>query len=360
MEITMMCLSFTRKTNYKRFFLSLLAVGLMLSQSAFAWASQSNLRIYFIDVEGGQSTLFVEPNGESLLIDTGWPGNAGRDADRIMVAAKLARLKKIDYVLLTHYHEDHSGGVPQLIEKIPVGTFIDHGANVELKPGNPTAKVFEDYQSILASGRYKRIIAHPGEVLPLSGMKVTAVSSDGQVLDHSLPGGGQANQNCNGPEPKQDRGENGHSLGVLIEFGKTKILDLGDLTRDREKQLMCPVNKLGKIDILVVSHHGFNASSSPALIAAIRPKIAIINNGENKGGDPDVMDILKQSPGLETLWQLHYMPENGDPMRNTNAQYIANPHETDQGNYILVTVNPKGQFKVFNSGTKVSKSYTIK
>src|SRR5438067_12038258 len=87
-----------------------------------AWGAKSDLQVYFIDVEGGQATLFATPAGQSLLIDTGWPENAGRDADRIAAAAKLAGISKIDYVLLTHYHNDHSGGVPQLVERIPIGT----------------------------------------------------------------------------------------------------------------------------------------------------------------------------------------------------------------------------------------------
>src|SRR5437870_10026803 len=79
------------------------------------------LQIYFVDVEGGQATLFVTPAGQSLLIDTGWPGNNGRDADRIVAAAKLAGISKIDYLLVTHFHSDHVGGVPQLVARIQIG-----------------------------------------------------------------------------------------------------------------------------------------------------------------------------------------------------------------------------------------------
>src|ERR1700761_1264716 len=156
-----------------------------------------DLRAYFIDVEGGQSTLFVTPTGQSLLIDTGWPGNEGRDADRILAATKDAGISKIDYVLLTHYHNDHSGGIPQLVDRIPVGTFIDHGDNIDIKPTAPTAQIYADYQKVLATGKYKHMVAHPGEVLPITGIKATVVSSDGNVIDHSLPGGGETNHYCN-------------------------------------------------------------------------------------------------------------------------------------------------------------------
>jgi competence protein ComEC len=349
-----------RKTQQRWLGLSLVcAIGFAaFMTTARAWGAEKDLKIYLIDVEGGQSTLFVTPQGGSLLIDTGWPGNNGRDADRILAAAKLAGIERIDTVLLTHYHDDHSGGVSQLVERIPVGTFVDHGPNFEQKPG-PTLNVANAYQKVLDTGKYKHVVAHPGDNIPVTGMKVTAISSDGDVIDHAVPGGGQPNEFCNIPESKgMDHGENSHSLGVLINFGKLRILDLGDLTWDKEMQIMCPVNKLGKIDILVVSHHGFRPSSSHALIDAIHARVALMDNAEAKGGNIPVLDTIKQAPGLEDLWQLHYSIEGGAE-HNTSSDLIANPQGTDAGKYLMITASPKGSFAVLNSGNQHSKAYPV-
>jgi len=351
---------FTRRSKTRVLSLGLtltLGAGVAVLPSQLRAADKGDLQIYFVDVEGGQATLFVTPDKHSLLVDTGWPDNNGRDADRIIAATKLAGINRIDYVLLTHYHDDHAGGVPQLVERIPVGTFLDHGENIDTKPGGPTMKIWDAYQKVLATGKYKRISAKPGDVFPIGSMKATVISSDGNVIDHNLPGGGEKNQYCDIAETKpNDRSENSHSLGVLINFGKLKILDLGDLTWEKERMFMCPVNRIGAIDLLVVSHHGFRPSSSHALIDGIQPRVAIMDNAAAKGGNIPVLDTIRQSPKLETLWQLHYSEEGGAE-HNTAAEYIANSQGPDQGNYIVVKASPKGSFTVFNSGNKQSKTY---
>lgn len=330
----------------------------VLRAQAVAQAAEKTgvLQIYFVDVEGGQATLFVTPGGESLLIDTGWPGNEGRDADRIMAAAKQAGLKKIDYVLITHYHIDHGGGVPQLTARIPVGSFIDHGENRE--PGDAaTAQVWQEYQKLVASGKYKRITAKPGNALPIHGMQATVVSADGSVIDKALPGAGQENAVCKGAQQYPvDQTENRRSLGTLITFGKLRILDLGDLTRDEEMKLMCPANKLGKIDIYIVSHHGWEQSGSPALVYGISPRVAIMDNGAKKGGSPSAWDVIKKSPGLEDLWQLHYSEEGG-AAHNVPTEFIANPEGPDAAQYLKLTARADGSFEVFNSRTGKTKQY---
>jgi competence protein ComEC len=318
--------------------------------------SEKSLQIYFIDVEGGQATLFVTPAGQSLLIDTGWPGNEGRDADRILAAARKAGVSRIDYVLITHFHDDHVGGAPQLAARIPIGTFIDHGDNRETTDA-VTVKDWEAYKGLLATGKYQRISAKPGDRVPIKGMQATIVSSDAALIDKPLPGAGQDNPYCKDAEQfPADTTENLRSLGAFITFGKLKMLDLGDLTHDKEMQLVCPVNKIGKIDIYIVSHHGWAQSSSLPFVYALAPRVAIMDNGAKKGGTPSVLDIIKKSPGLEDLWQVHYSEEGG-AAHNTAAELIANPDGPDAGNYLELTAHPDGSFDVFNPRTQKSKHY---
>jgi competence protein ComEC len=334
-----------------------LAAVLLLLGASVAQAATDALQVYFIDVDGGQSTLFVTPAGKSLLIDTGWAGKNGLDAQRIAAAAKNAGVSKIDYVLLTHYHADHTGGVPELAQTIPIGTFIDHGPSRETT--GATEGYYEAYQKVLAGGHYGHIVAKPGEVLPIAGMKVLVISADGQLIEHALPGAGEPNAFCKTSETRPaDQTENARSLGVLITFGKLKILDLGDLTWDKEMQLMCPVNKLGKVDVLVVSHHGLFQSSSPALVDAIAPRVAIMNNGATKGGSTPTFETLSKTPGLETLWQLHFANDAGP--HNTAAEYIANPTGPDAGNYLKLTASPSGSFAIFNPRTNATKDYAAR
>ncbi len=261
--------------------------ALTLAPAAMAAADEPTrkpLEVYFIDVEGGQATLFVTPQKESLLVDTGWPDSNGRDADRIVAAAKLAGISRIDYVLLTHYHMDHAGGVPQLLERIPIGTFIDHGPNRQ-PAEKQTEDVWEAYEKILAEKKVKRIIAKVGDSLPLDGIHTQVVSSDGDVMTTPFRSAGDENPACATTEKRPaDQTENARSLGTMIIFGKARILDLGDLTWDKELQLVCPINKLGHVDVFIVSHHGWWQSDSPALLAAITPRLSIMDNGETKGG----------------------------------------------------------------------------
>ena len=333
-----------------------LASLLFVGRAAPRPESEKALQIYFVDVEGGQATLFVTPQGKSLLIDTGWPDSNGRDADRIMAATKLAGVKQLDFVLLTHYHMDHAGGITELATQIPIRTVIDHGQNREPQ-GAATEKVWEDYRRLLDQEKFKRMIAKPGETLPLEGLEAQVISSDGALIEKRLSEAGADNARCQSSKQyPPDHTENARSLGVLFTFGKLRFLDLGDLTSDKELTLVCPENKLGEIDIYIVSHHGTRSSNSPAFLDSIAPRVAVMNNGAAKGGAPSSWDAVKSSPRLEDFWQLHYSDEGGQA-HNAADPFIANLAGPDTGNYLKLTAWPDGNFEVFNSRTKQTKHY---
>jgi competence protein ComEC len=364
--------------TYSKFMFAALSVALLMILAGSACAQtqteSSNFRkhafniaqpltVYFIDVEGGQSTLFVTPSHQSLLVDTGWPDNDDRDANRIMEVVKQAGLDHIDYLLITHFHVDHVGGVPNLVKKIHIDTFIDHGVNRQTADA-ATEKGFEAYQAVLAQSHAKHILAKPGETIPLTGLTTTIVSADGDTLEAALPGAGQPNPYCkNCLTRPPDKTENGRSVGFVMQYGKMRLVDLGDLTWDKEMQLMCPDNKLGKVDVYVVSHHGWYPSSSPAFVDGIAPRVAIMDNGEHKGGSPVPWETIEKSPRIKDLWQLHYSDEGGAE-HNVAASYIANVRGASanggtDGHYIRLLAYPNGKLVVFNSRTGQSKTYPV-
>ena len=333
--------------------------GSGLASNGAPSADPQDLKIYFVDVEGGQATLFVTPEKKSLLIDTGWAGNEGRDADRIVAAARRAGIGRINYVLVTHYHADHVGGVPQLAARFPIDAFIDHGENRESGDAD-TTKGWQAYQELLAGHRYQRIIKKPGDSLAIGNLTLTTVSGDGATLLGPLPGAGATNPYCKDTEPRStDQTENPRSLGSVLTFGKLRVLDLGDLTWDKERDLMCPVNKLGRVDVYIVSHHGWQQSGSPALVWGIEARVAIMDNGAKKGGSPSSWGIIQKSPHIENLWQLHYSEEGG-VAHNVAPEFIANPATSGDGEYLELTGRADGSFEVFNSRTHASKSYPVK
>ena len=315
-----------------------------------------SLQIYFIDVEGGQATLVVSPSGQSLLIDTGWPGYEGRDADRIVAAAHQAGIKQLDYVLITHYHRDHVGGVPQLADGIKIGTFIDHGPNLE--DSEVTRADYAAYEKAIAG--HAHVVVKPGWVLPIKGIEVRALTSAGEHITTSLPEAGKANSYC-GSEPSApvDNTENARSLGVLITYGQFRFLDLGDLTKKKELELACPNNLLGTVDLFLVTHHGADLSNSKALVWALHPRVALIDNGPRKGSSPAAWQIVHDSPGLEDLWQLHYAAES-DKDHNVAEDRIANVKENCEGKYLKVEAKADGAFTVTNSRTGSEKTYAKK
>lgn len=319
-------------------------------------AANKSLDIYFIDVEGGQATLIVTPSKQAMLVDTGWPGYEGRDAKRIREAAKKAGVKHIDYLVTTHFHRDHIGGVSQLLQLLPVKTFVDHGDNTETD--RPAKELSEAYAKALTTGQ--RLTVKPGDRIPLKGVDVEIVSANGNTIKTARKGAGGANPACASESDKAaDATENGRSTGMFLTFGKFRFVDLGDLTWNVERQLSCPANLLGEADVYLTTHHGTDPSGPASIVNGLHPRVAIMNNGAKKGGQPSAWKIVKASPGLEDLWQLHFALAGGKET-NVPDPFIANPDEACQGNWIRVSAMADGSFTVYNSRNKYSKSYPAK
>jgi beta-lactamase superfamily II metal-dependent hydrolase len=337
---------------------NVLALAAVLAFACALAAAPKELNIYWLDMEGGASTLIVAPSGESLLIDTGIPDE--QEVKRIAdLATNVAHLKKLDYVLITHYHGDHVGGVPALSKMIPIGRYLDHG-DLTLETEKPRQmKVWNDYQAI-ANGN--RTTLKPGDAIPLKGVRITVVSSAGVAITKPINGGGGPNPLCTDAlqkKPDQDP-ENGSSVGTLLTYGKFRFLDLGDLPWYQEQLLACPVNLLGHVDIYQTTHHGLERSGSPQLVWALHPRVAVMNNGPTRG-DAVTFQTLKKSADLEDLWQIHLALKQ-DRAIQTSDDMIANLDASDQckGNWIRATVKPDGTYTVTNSRNNFTKTYTAR
>jgi competence protein ComEC len=310
--------------------ITLLVVLATASRGAAQNRTATTLDIYIVDVEGGNATLFVSPSGESLLVDSGnggpqgaGPANAVRDAGRILAAARDAGLTQIDHLITTHWHSDHFGGMAELASRIPIRHFIDHGPNAPDDFARASADEFlqKTYPQLYSTA--KHTVAKPGDKISVVGLDVLVVASAGQMIKAALPGAGQSNAYCADFKPGENNAEDPMSVGILATFGTFRAIHLGDLTKNKEFELMCPNNRIGSVNVLLGLHHGVDSSNSEVLVHALRPRVAIMNNGTRKGGQPDVMKTVHSSPGLEDLWQMHFSELSGQEY-TVPGMFIAN------------------------------------
>jgi competence protein ComEC len=312
---------------------SALTLAALFCTTCFA----QTLDVYVIDVEGGNATLFVSPSRESLLIDTGNAGPAAaRDAGRIMDALKDAGLQQIDHLIITHWHGDHFGGLAELASKIPIREFIDHGPNVQ--PGEVADTFLKNvYPPLYANS--KHTVAKPGDKISMTGLDVRVVASAGETIRTPLPGAGKPNPYCATFKKGDNNAEDPQSVGIYMKYGRFRTIHLGDLTKNKEYELMCPTNRIGAVDVLLGLHHGQASSNSEVLVHALHPRVAIMNDGTRKGGEPEVMKIVHASPGLEDLWQLHFSVLSGQEY-TVPGMFIANTTD-DQPSTLPIAPTPQ-------------------
>jgi competence protein ComEC len=317
-----------------------------------AFPAAKSLEIYAIDTEGGKALLLISPSGQSMLIDCGFPGLNGRDALRIEEAAKAAGVKRLDFLVVTHYDSDHVDNVPAIVAKLPAANFVDHGPSVANDPRR--AKAVTAYLDV--ASKAKRIIVAPGDKISFKGMDVLVLTSAGKAIKTPVKGGGAPNPFCGStPAKAPDTTENAQSIGLLFTFGKFRMVDLGDLSWNKELELVCPNNPVGNVDLLMISYHGADAANSPALINSLRPKVTIMDNGAKKTGSPSVLKTIKASPGLQAAYQLHWSANAPDD--NPPDEFIANLQNSPDGKWIKVSAKGDGSFTVTNARDNGSKSF---
>jgi beta-lactamase superfamily II metal-dependent hydrolase len=320
------------------------------------------LELYFIDVEGGAATLVVTPAKETILMDAGWDGFDARDAKRIQQAMRQAGVTAIDHLIASHYHMDHYGGIPELSRLVSIRRFYDHGKMTAMTEDMRFAERYAAYQT---AAKAVTTALKPGDTIPLktaagaAPLKLLCVAANGEVW---RDGNTAANPACAAPPPEEaGASENGRSVGLRLSWGDFDFLNLADLTWNISRDLVCPANQLGEIDLYQATRHGDAANNPPALLQSLRPTAAVMINSPRKGGSPDTVKWLRESPALKAVFQMHRNAQ-ASAGQNADADYIANLDERpDAGHLIKVVVNEAQRaFTITNGRTQKSYDYAVK
>lgn len=341
--------------TYACFLLALIVTTIL----ARADRKTKTLDFYWVDSEGGGSTLIVTPADESVLIDTGNPG--GRDSGRIVAAAKAAGLAKIDHVIVTHWHIDHFGGAAEVAQQMPFGTIYQRAIP---EPGNPEARVpaafpvqIKPFREIAA----KRASLKPGTTIPLQAagdgapkLTLRCIAADQKFAEPDAAQRLAKNPLAGSvPAKDEDPSDNANSAVFVLEFGPFRFFDGGDLTWNTEEKIVTPYNLPGVVDVYQTNHHGLDNSNNPLLVQSLAPTVVVMNNGPKKGGQPGSFAAVRSAKSVEAFYQVH-KSYNAPEETNQPKEFIAN-HENLAGaeaakcpaNVIKMAVAPDG------------KSYTV-
>jgi competence protein ComEC len=342
------------KDNQMNYIRVLTSFAVLFVVSSVVSAKQKTLDFYFIDVEGGSATLIVTPLGESVLVDSGFPGE--RDAGRIAKVAKGAGLQQIDFYITTHWHRDHVGGSTRLAELIPIKTYYDHGL--------PTAPA-QDIQAEFIDAYRKTTQGNSKALKPMDEIKFKSSDVRLQVL---AANGVVAGEPANAPQivpcgsdfkpMPEDKSDNAKSVAILLTFGRFKYFNGGDLTWNVENKLVCPRNLTGAVDVYQVNHHGMDDSNNPTLVRALNPQVAIINNGPRKGGEVRTFSDLKNNPKVQ-IYQLHRNVQTTEK-DNAAPEFVANDEEECKANFIKLSVATNGNYNVSIPAKGITRSYQVR
>jgi beta-lactamase superfamily II metal-dependent hydrolase len=352
--------------------LAFLSLGLLLP-SARADQKTGMLDVYWIDSEGGGSTLIVTPTNESVLIDTGNPG--GRDSKRIVAAAKAAGLSRIDHVFITHWHVDHFGGAAEVAAQVPFGT-IHQRAIPDSDPDGRAQSTFplqiKPFREIAA----KREPLKAGAVIPLRAatgagspkIELRCLGADQSFAAPTKEQQGRKNPLTGSVPPKApDKSDNANSAVFLLSFGSFRFFDGGDLTWNLEEKLVTPYNLPGIVDVYQTNHHGLEVSNNPVLIQSLEPTVVVMNNGPKKGGQPGSFAAIRSAKSVQALYQVH-KSFNVPEAENTAHEHTAN-HDNFTGpaaadcpaNLIKMSVAADGKsYTISVPSTGHSKTYRTK
>ncbi len=308
-----------------------------------AGEQDGHLDFYFIDVEGGAATLIVSPKGESILIDSGYPDNGGRDLNRILKVVKdVAGLTKINHAVVSHWHLDHYGNHASLAGSIPIESFWDRGIPAVLDEDKDFGERIAKYKAACNNQSKTMKVGDRLELgSPQAPLSIEVVTASRKVIANT----GKPNPFASEYKAQPvDPSDNSASLSFVMQFGKFRFLCCGDLTWNTEAELVTPNNPLGHIDLFMVTHHGLNVSNNPVLVKAIDPVVSVCCNGPTKGGAKETIDTLRACKSLKAMYQLHRNVALQDD-EQAPKEFIANTEPTVNcsGQWIKASVLPGGE-----------------